>query len=1471
MPHLSIRLLGPIQVTLDGEPVTDFTTDKVRALLAFLAVESDRPHRRETLAGLLWGEFSENAARANLRSALANLRQAIRDTDASPPILLTTRQTIQHNPMGDCWDDVAAFGELARADATPEQMEEATTLYRGGFLDGFSIGDCPAFEEWALIQREQLARRQRALLSRLSDHYEAQVDYDRALAHAWRLVEMDRWQEDAHRRVMRLLALVGQRSAAMAQYESMQRILSEDLGIEPEVESRRLHEQIRSGDVEPMPRAPAPSVSTDREARSVGDCPYRGLFAFREADAPVFFGRERLVEQALEAVRRGPVVSFIVGSSGSGKSSTVFAGLVPELRGDPGWLIIQFRPGTHPLRSLTGALLAVLEPDLSESNALIQSGTLADAMQAGSTSLIDIVHRILDMHERASRLLLVVDQSEELFTLCTAPDIRHKFLDELLSASETAGALPSRSLSVLVTLRADFMGRALTHRALADALQDASMMMGPMSRDELRQAIEIPAHARGAAFEAGLVDRLLDDVGDEPGNLPLLEFALTLLWEGQTDGWLTHEGYEDIGRVDGALARYADDVLNGLDPDQREGARRVFEQLVHPGQGTEDTRRVATSAELGDRDWRLVQHLADKRLVVTGRDADGTEIVEVVHEALIQRWGQLGAWMNEDRAFRSWQEDLRTAIRAWSGGGHDEDVLLRGALLTQAEIWLSERRDELSDVECEFIAASADRQTGAEAQRDRRRRVTVLALAGGLIVALVLAVFAFDARNTARREAHINSSLVLAADAEEAQAVGQTDLALALALESVAVGDVPAESRRVLSSVSLGVGTRAILEGHEHPIRDAAMSADERLAVSGSCGEREPDGACTRGELIVWDLERGRNIARITGHSDWINAVAINPDASTALTGSADATLVMWDLVTGEMIRRFEGHDAGVRSVAIDADGTTALSGSDDGSMILWDLATGEIIRKLEGHSGPVNRIVFGPRAPDSPDRQTALSASGDTTMILWDVSTGKEIQRFEGHASAVVDAAIHPDGTSVLSVSNDLTLRAWDIETGVETNNHSFLAHPASVAIAPDGRTALVGVKTDVRLWDIDRWQENGRLRGHDVDSERIGEISSISMGSRGRLALSAGFDGTLRVWNMSSRRYLETDGAPIDALEISDDGSRLLTGMGTGETLLWDTDSGEVIRRFGGEGYGVAPACLSFGPTGSRGTPETVAMVCAMDAFGNSGDSSLDLWDIETGEHLRRFEGHVAYARAVAVSPDGRSALAGSQSLPTNEVGDLILWDLETGRQIRRFDLDHDVTNIAMSADGTRALTGSVTGFVAILWDVSTGREIRRFEDHALPVLNVAFGPQERTVLTASFDGTLIRWDIDTGEIIRRYLGHELPVWGLDISPDGRLMASSSDGGTVILWDLDTGEELRRFDAHRAPVPDIAFHPDGTTLFSGGFDGELIQWQVVDPTLDDLIEWTHANRYVRELTCEEREQYRLEPAGCEPGGSGP
>jgi energy-coupling factor transporter ATP-binding protein EcfA2 len=350
--------------------------------------------------------------------------------------------------------------------------------------------------------------------------------------------------------------------------------------------------EILSGAVQGRP--PGPDLRQRVSATLASVCPYRGLRFFREEDTPFFFGQDAFVERLAGAVERRALVG-VVGASGSGKSSVVLAGLVPHLRRGargPVWDAIAMVPGDRPLRNLAGALLPLLEPELTETDQLAERRKLAEFLASEPDALRDVVGRILQKQPGTDRLLLVVDQWEELYTLARHEQEQRRFQEALLDAVAVA------PLTVVLTLRGDFYGRALAYRPLSDRLQDAVVNLGPMTEPELQQAIEAPARKVGLTFEPGLVTRLLHDVKEQPGSLPLLEFVLTELWQERQGGQLSHEAYERIGGLQGAIARRAEEVFTALTVAEQQTARRVFLQLVHVGEGTETTRRRASYAAL---------------------------------------------------------------------------------------------------------------------------------------------------------------------------------------------------------------------------------------------------------------------------------------------------------------------------------------------------------------------------------------------------------------------------------------------------------------------------------------------------------------------------------------------------------------------------------------------------------------------------------------------------------------------------------------------------------------------------------------------------------------------------------------------------------------------------------------------------------------------------------------------------------
>jgi hypothetical protein len=375
-------------------------------------------------------------------------------------------------------------------------------------------------------------------------------------------------------------------------------------------------------------------------------CPYRGLFHFGPGDAEYFFGRESFVEELVRATQTRNFIPLL-GASGSGKSSVVLAGLVPKLQQAGHWQFTHFRPGADPFHALALALVPLYTTNLDETERIRQSRNLAGYFRTGEVLLADVFAQI-QQNFPTDRVLLIADQFEELYTLCTDETTRRNFLDRLLGGiAAPVDRIPFAPI-LIATMRADFLGNALSYRPFADVLQNADLKLGPMNRTELTEAIEKPAQKWGVTFEAGLVERILGDVEAEPGILPLLEFALTELWQRRSGKQLTHAGYEAIGQVQGALTRHADDAIDkisklhidagikeiqkmqgDLDPqahnklkeelqkEKREQIQRVFIQLVRPGEDAEDTRRIATKGELGEESWSLVKELATARLVVS--------------------------------------------------------------------------------------------------------------------------------------------------------------------------------------------------------------------------------------------------------------------------------------------------------------------------------------------------------------------------------------------------------------------------------------------------------------------------------------------------------------------------------------------------------------------------------------------------------------------------------------------------------------------------------------------------------------------------------------------------------------------------------------------------------------------------------------------------------------------------------------
>ncbi|MEC4814157.1 MAG: hypothetical protein SAK29_12910, partial [Scytonema sp. PMC 1069.18] len=652
---------------------------------------------------------------------------------------------------------------------------------------------------------------------------------------------------------------------------------------------------------------PAVEPPTWLKLGGIPPCPYRGLFAFGEEDAHLFFGREEFTQKLVKAVKRKPLVA-VVGASGSGKSSVVHAGLIPQLRQDTNvqWQIISFRPGKNPFEALALAL-APWKAAKNEKNCRLVEMELEINLRHQKTALCQVIETILHPHTASvlNRLVLIVDQFEELYTLCPEED-RPAFLDALLTAVKFAPAF-----TLVITLRADFYGYALSYRPLSDALQGSVLNLGPMNHEELRSAIEQPASKIQVQLERGLTNELIHAVEGQPGHLPLLEFALMQLWSKQKHGWLTHDGYEAIGGVEEALANHAEAVYAQLSAADRKRAQQVFMQLVRLGEDTDATRRLATRDEVKEENWDLVTHLASHRLVVTNRNEfTNEETVEIVHEALIRSWGRLEYWLQADSNFRYWLEQLRTTIRRWENSDRDEGALLRAKPLSDAEYWLNQRSNELSPSEQRFINLSSEFQKQEIHKQKRRRQLTIFALSGGLVLALGLAGVAWwQSQKSTRNEIETiskNSNTLLSSSDSlepllEAMRAGQK--LKQLGVVGVAFPETQMQVKLMLRQAVFDVQERNLLLGHSQNVYSITYSPDGKTLASGSMDR----------SIKLWSTD-GRLLNTLTGHQNAVNSVIFSPDSKTLASGSDDKTIKLWS-VDGNLLKTLTGHTAEVTSV----------------------------------------------------------------------------------------------------------------------------------------------------------------------------------------------------------------------------------------------------------------------------------------------------------------------------------------------------------------------------------------------------------------------------------------------------------------------------------------------------------------------------------------------------------------------------
>jgi WD40 repeat protein len=1150
--------------------------------------------------------------------------------------------------------------------------------------------------------------------------------------------------------------------------------------------------------------------ATAQEIPIEGLSPYLGLHFFREEDEAFFCGREKEAEELLKLVLHRNLVT-LVGSSGSGKSSLAQAGLLPLLRRrrppNDVWDAVWLSPGNNPLRALADALVPLLYPDLLDRISIQDKGGDLARVLAKGPEEVEVTLRNCLKNWRTDRLLVIVDPLEELFTQAREGQ-GQDFLKALLQAQER---LP---LTLLFTLRADFYDLATGFdQGFGKRILTGQMNLGPMKGENLRRAIAEPARRARQELPPDLVERILEDAGEEPGILPLVEFTLQALWEKGP----THAAYHEIGKVAGAIAKSADEVVGAFPPEEQSAIRRVFTRLVRvEADGRRFRQRIPLDA-LNVLEQKVARELATekrKRLLVLGGETKA-ETVTLAHEAILRHWKTLQTWLDEDQELLLWRQGLRDMLERWERADRDEGALLRGALLIEAERRLAERPAELSAAERGFIEEST-----ALRKRTRKRVLGGLLITVGAITLSLIAVSIFwriAVRERNRQQARAlgyqatvqfasghQKALLLALEAfQRTRSLDQPryppiEQALRQALSAFggrALGSYRGLNQKIVASPDR---TRVAALGADGKIRVWSLTTNKEQVFSGL--EGAPDHfeiSPKNGWLLATTLEQFL-LQRLDGpgarpeplHSP-VLLVAFSPDDRWLALLFRDEGAHLVEL-TAPSPRDIPVHvDTTVRSLAFSPDGRRLALGGDDGVVRLLPLdgSAGQVLTSPA--AGAAITALLVPRTDElvaadlngkirawtwhgginewkelgvadrlgardfqvSDDRWVIAWRPAAGTVAIWDLDSAQQLRGFGGGTSLALKAHSLFFGTEVGQI-----LRR-DLETGLFEELEGTAGAVRSLAISRNGRWLVAG-RDDrfASLWENGP-RNQGPLGGHD---DRV-EVLGIDPDERW-LVTSGSAGPPPRLWDLRGDD-------PMAPTEPSHGTAQDVAGL-----------SPQALARF--------PDVKSVSSADGRWLAEGRGRSLSGNAEGH-----VYLWDRRViGSEPYKLRGHHDGVGALAFSPDGRLLVTGGGD------GVIHLWRLDRTVSAKPVVLEPkggEITAAAFSLDGTWLAVAAEDRAVRMWrnpWDLGRGAPSdRKLEGSSESLASLAFGP-DSWLAAGGREGTVYLWNHkqypQTPIAVKK---HTDAVRTVAFSKDGSLV-SADQRGVVLRWRMDA-DDLEHF----------------------------------------------------------------------------
>jgi WD40 repeat protein len=1150
--------------------------------------------------------------------------------------------------------------------------------------------------------------------------------------------------------------------------------------------------------------------------------PYQGLASYTYENRAFFAGRERQIADTiarLTAPGDERALIFITGASGSGKSSFVQAGVIAALeawyadnRRTTQWTVV--RPGRHPLAALGRALASLGVPEPSDAD---WPSLLRSSPQALST--------LLGAQTPATQInLLVLDQFEELFT--QAEPTEREVVCGLLSALDSFATLHSH---VLVTLRSDYLSAVFNTPALFAVVKQSSIELRAMAADELARAIRQPLleqarrDHKDKRVDPALVKRLVDDAGDDPTLLPLVQVTLTAMWD-EPPHRLKLERYASLTD---ALQRQADRAydLDRQGKPRSEPERRmvlnIFLDLVDVSLDDDpqrDVRRTVPKRDLvGDEveRARLIDELVDARLLATTVEQRGdatVDLVDIIHESLLRNWSRLHEAIMSAREMLQSRERLRLAVHDWLDHDRSDDYLLVGVRLAEAQQLAAahdilardantrallqvstERQEQERQHELEQARALAEVQRARADDSLRAAHRLRIWLSVAVLLAVLAVIGAGGAMLGFRRaddQANANRSRELAAEAQ-AQVESDGDLGILLAQAAMGVWDTT-EAEAALRQVLVRSPARTVIRPANTGVTAAHFSPSGDSVLTGG----------RDGSVRPWDAGSGTLLGELSKQSSPITAAAFRPGGGQVAAVTADGVARVWDLSSGALLAELAAP--GGTLLAYSPNARWLAVGAANGSVHIVDDLTLLAGPDLGGHGGAVLAVNF------SADSKRLVTASADQTARVWELDSVQPPLELRGHSAFVADAAFDATGDRVVTASADGSARIWNAHSGateLELRGHDGAVR--SAMFSPDGtRVLTAGADGTTRLWDAVQGDRHSTvLVGHTQPVQRA------SFGPGGRQIVTASADGTARVWDGHTGQLvadLRGHTREVTSAEFSPDGQQVLTASVDGTARVWQVDSGkEWLGLVGHMGKVYAAA---FAPDGRA-------------VASGGADNTVRIWPLVGQDDVvtRTVAGAVG---SLEYSPDGRKLIVGFIG------GTAAIVDSSgqgTTPELRLAGHSGFLYTASFSPDATRALTTG-SDKVARIWSALDGRLIGELVGHSGDVTGAAFSPDGRRVATASFDGTVRIWDSATLQMLHELRGHVGEVYRVRFMPDGLRVVSAGEDASLRVWDVESGRELTRRTAHVRAIYALAISADGRTALSAGVDREVLVWDTSD-----------------------------------------